>query len=155
MNSSNSKGDLIARLAALGMGLPSFEAQASGPAHDHTFYATVTVDGQVLGSGEGRNRREAERAASLEALRALGPAPTKQGAAAPATTKPATEKTEDNLPYAPQTPWPIYAQVLAAAVEAALEFAAEDASLGDVQQDAAQFYRGLMAELGHDPAGQP
>ena len=144
MNSSNSKGDLIARLAALGMGLPNFEAQASGPAHDHTFYATVTADGRVLGSGEGRNRREAERAASLQALKALGSAPTKQGLAAPAAEK----------SYASQTPWPIYAQVLAAAVEAALEFAAEDASLGDVQQDAAQFYRGLLSELGHHPEGE-
>ncbi len=142
MTGSNSKGDLIARLVSLGLGLPVFEAQASGPAHDHTFHATVTVDGEVLGTGEGRNRREAERVASLNALRALDETPSRQKGDAPPAPPPAA-------PH--RAPWPIYAEVLAQAIDAALEFAPEDATLADVQQEAAQFYRGLLAELGHDP----
>lgn len=121
------------------MGLPTFEAEASGPAHDHTFRARVMVDGEVLGTGEGRSRREAERLASAHALKALADAPSRKKSGAPA-------------PAAPSAPWPIYAEVLAEAIEVALEFAEDEATLEDVQHDAAQFYRGLLAELGHGPA---
>lgn len=134
MSGVNSKGDLIARLIALGRGAPTFEAQSSGPAHERTFRASVSVDGRVLGSGEGRTKRDAERAAAEAGLLALN--------TSPAPVQPPAET------------WPIYAQVLAESIGAALEFAGEDATLEDVQRDAARFYRGLLAELGHQPEDQ-
>lgn len=130
----NAKGDLIARLVALGLGVPSFEAETSGPAHDRTFHATVLVGGRPLGAGgEGRSKKEAERLAAESALRAL------DGDTAAADSPP------------PAGRWPIYSAVLEGALEAALELSGDDATLDDVRRDAARLYRDLLSELGHGP----
>ena len=48
---------------------PSYRIVSSeGPDHDRHFVVEVAVDGDVLGSGEGRNRREAETQAAEAAL---------------------------------------------------------------------------------------
>ncbi|WP_309571442.1 putative dsRNA-binding protein, partial [Deinococcus sp.] len=108
----NAKGDLIARLAALGLGVATFDTQSSGPPHDLTFRARVLVDGQVLGTvGEGRSRKDAERVAAESALRAL------DGEAGGA----------GELEPLPAGRWPIYAAVLAQALDTALELSDEDA----------------------------
>lgn len=46
-----------------------------GPPHDRTFTSEVTVDGDLVGTGVGRSKRESEVAAAEEALRALEDAP--------------------------------------------------------------------------------
>ncbi|MCD0171469.1 hypothetical protein IHN59_17735, partial [Deinococcus sp. 23YEL01] len=46
---------------------------------------------------------------------------------------------------------PIYGAVLAGALDAALEFAPEDATLDDVRVRAARMYRDLLTDLGHGP----
>jgi hypothetical protein len=137
----NAKGDLIARLATLGLNPPSFEAQASGPPHDLTFHAHVLVDGRPLGAGgTGRSKRDAERAAAESALRALegGEGPDDRGA------RPGDEPV-------PEGRWPVYAAVLAQALDAAVELSEEDATLDDVRADATRLYRGLLMDLGHGP----
>lgn len=133
----NAKGDLIARLVSLGMGTPTFEAEAHGPAHERTFHVKVWANGQVLATAEGRTKKDAERLAAELALRGL------DGVAAPAPV-PTVSPTDARI-------WPIYAPVLAEAVEAAMEFAREDATLDDVRRDAGRFYRELLADLGHSP----
>ena len=40
----------------------------SGPPHDRRFEVDATVDGDVIGSGEGRSKKAAEQAAAAEAL---------------------------------------------------------------------------------------
>ena len=45
--------------------------EASGPDHEKQFRIEVSVDGNVLGSGEGASRRVAETAAAAEALEAI------------------------------------------------------------------------------------
>ncbi|MDO4245774.1 MAG: putative dsRNA-binding protein [Deinococcus sp.] len=133
----NAKGDLIARLVSLGLGAPTFEAEAHGPAHERTFHVKVWAGGQVLASAEGRTKKDAERLAAELALRGL------DGETAPAPLA-AAAQSEAQV-------WPIYAQVLAEAVEAAMEFAREDATLDDVRRDAGRFYRELLSDLGHGP----
>lgn len=135
MTVNNAKGDLIARSIALGLGVPTFDTLASGPPHERNFRVTVLVGGQEMGLGEARTKKEAERAAAEQALGKLSSTPTTS----------VTAITE------PSSPWPIYAQVLAQSIDAALELAPEDASLEDIQHEAAQFYKGLLAELGHGP----
>ena len=41
---------------------------SDGPDHDRHFVVEVSVDGEVLGRGEGRSRREAETHAAESAL---------------------------------------------------------------------------------------
>ncbi|WP_415577464.1 putative dsRNA-binding protein, partial [Deinococcus radiodurans] len=136
----NAKGDLIARLVSLGLGTPTFEAEAHGPAHERTFHVKVWSSGQVIATAEGRTKKDAERLAAELALRELDGSDAPPVPAAPAT--PIAQQSE---------PWPIYAQVLAEAVEAAMEFAREDATLDEVRRDAGRFYRELLADLGHGP----
>ncbi|WP_339093725.1 putative dsRNA-binding protein [Deinococcus sp. VB142] len=131
----NAKGDLIARLVSLGLGAPTFEAEAHGPAHERTFHVKVWANGQVLATAEGRTKKDAERLAAELALRGLD--------GESAVSPPQLEQAAGA--------WPIYAPVLAEAVEAAMEFAREDATLDDVRRDAGRFYRELLADLGHSP----
>lgn len=126
----NAKGDLIARAIALGLGTPSFEVTTQGPPHEPTFRVTVRLGGEVLGpGGEGRSKKDAERAAAEAALQLLN-----GGSPASVTGR-----------------WPIYSAVLAEALEVAADFAPDDASLEDVRLRAATLYRDLLADLGHGP----
>ncbi|ACO45130.1 putative dsRNA-binding protein [Deinococcus deserti] len=134
----NAKGDLIARLVTLGRAAPVFEVETHGPAHERLFRAVVMVDGQQLGSGEGRSKKDAERLAAEEALQALG---------SPRSPQAAAEGPVDGA-------WPIYSAVLAQALETALELAPEEASLDEVRGAAARLYRGLLQDLGHGPLSE-
>ncbi len=44
--------------------LPTYDVSDEGPDHEKHFFATVTVDGAVFGTGEGRSKKEAEQAAA-------------------------------------------------------------------------------------------
>jgi ribonuclease-3 len=50
---------------------PAYEVTGSGPDHDRWFVAEVVIDGEVMGRGEGRSKKEAEQGAAEEALRRL------------------------------------------------------------------------------------
>ncbi|GGI06456.1 ribonuclease III [Egicoccus halophilus] len=51
--------------------LPRYEVADSGPDHEKTFEATVLVDGDVVGRGSGRSKKQAEQTAAREAYRSL------------------------------------------------------------------------------------
>lgn len=51
---------------------PVYRVDGTGPDHDRTFTAVVAVDGTEYGTGVGRSKKQAEQAAAMEALRALG-----------------------------------------------------------------------------------
>jgi ribonuclease III len=51
--------------------LPRYEVTDTGPDHEKTFSARVAVDGDVVGHGEGRNKKEAEQRAAREAYQRL------------------------------------------------------------------------------------
>ena len=44
------------------------ELSAEGPAHDRRFTCAAVVDGEELGRGEGRTKKDAEQEAAREAL---------------------------------------------------------------------------------------
>lgn len=60
--------------ARAGRGAPEYTISSTGPDHAKTFRATVSVDGQPLGHGEGRSKKAAEQVAAAEACRALAQA---------------------------------------------------------------------------------
>ncbi|MFB9993541.1 putative dsRNA-binding protein [Deinococcus oregonensis] len=142
---ANPKGDLIARLITLGAGAPTFQVSSDGPAHERTFRVRVLVGGRELGEGgEGRSKKDAERLASEAALRVLDG----RQEAGMGSEKSGAEEADDEEP---QGQWPIYAAVLAEALDVALDLAAEDASVDDVRREAGRLYRDLLADLGHGP----
>jgi len=60
--------------AALGQ-LPRYDTTGSGPDHQRTFAARVSLDGEVVGRGTGPTKKAAERAAALEAMQGLSDEP--------------------------------------------------------------------------------
>ena len=60
--------ELTARLFALA---PSYEVADEGPDHAKRFFATVSVDGDVAGRGEGRSKKQAEQEAARDAWERL------------------------------------------------------------------------------------
>lgn len=55
-----------------GQVLKYHEAGESGPDHDKLFLAEVSLNGQIIGKGSGRTKKEAEQAAACKALERLG-----------------------------------------------------------------------------------
>ena len=53
------------------LGVPDYQVEESGPDHQKSFRAVVRVGGRVLGSGEGRTKKEAEQQAAEAAWRAI------------------------------------------------------------------------------------
>ena len=57
--------------AHLGLGRPRYVVRDEGPDHAKSFFATVHVDGEPSGEGDGRSKKEAEQAAAWVAYRHL------------------------------------------------------------------------------------
>ncbi len=56
-----------------GASFPTYEiVGSSGPAHDPKYEAVVTHEGNTLGRGFGHSKKDAEKAAALDALRQMG-----------------------------------------------------------------------------------
>ena len=72
----DAKTQLQELVQARGQGRPSYrEIATSGPDHDKLFTVECRLDGQSLGSGTGRSKKEAEQRAAAVALSLLGRAP--------------------------------------------------------------------------------
>ena len=46
--------------------------KVEGPPHDRFFTAAAVIDGEVLGTGDGRSKKDAEQEAAKEALLSVG-----------------------------------------------------------------------------------
>jgi len=65
----NPKGDLQELLQGISPHSPVYElVSQSGPEHEKIFVSQVVWEGIVLGQGTGRNKKQAETAAALDAL---------------------------------------------------------------------------------------
>lgn len=68
LDSADPKTTLLELLQSANKSLPVYEITHSGPDHDRTFFATLSVDGQVLATADGRSRKLAETNAAIKAL---------------------------------------------------------------------------------------
>ncbi len=50
---------------------PVYTEEGDGPAHERTFTATVTVNGELLGGGRGPSKKAAQQNAAIQALQTL------------------------------------------------------------------------------------
>ncbi len=68
------KTDLQERLARSGRAVNYIVLEVAGPPHDRTFTAAAVIDSQIVGTGSGRSKKDAEQSAARQAL-AVYPAP--------------------------------------------------------------------------------
>jgi ribonuclease-3 len=66
------KTELQEQLARSSRSVAYTTLKVEGPPHDRSFTAAAVVDGEVLGTGTGRSKKDAEQQAAKEALLALG-----------------------------------------------------------------------------------
>ena len=144
LDPSNAKGELIAACRNQGLPDPTFQSESGGPGHAPWFRTVVLLGAHELGTGEGRSKRDAERAASLEALKAIA-TPAEPQAVQAIQEKPQQEPARRDTPV---RRWPIYADVLKEALLVAHE-RSENGTLPQVAREAAELYRLLLGELGY------
>jgi ribonuclease III len=134
------KAALIERVQAEGRGKPQFDTQRSGPDHEPVFTSRASIQGTVYGTGEGGNKRDAERRAAEAALRALDEAALEASSVVEAEAEPF------------EGPWPLFERVLAASLAVANDRVARelrgDAALDAVQAFALRLYKGTLEDLG-------
>ena len=73
-NSFDAKTELMELLGKTGRKAVYQVLEAAGPPHDRTFVCAVLVDGEQLGSGRGKTKKDAEQEAAREALATLATA---------------------------------------------------------------------------------
>lgn len=139
------KGVLIERLQKAGMARPEFRSERTGPDHQPTFLSDVLVDGEVLGTGQGNSKRDAERRAAEEALAALEQNPGPEVA-----PRAASHPEDSEAPF--EGPWPVFESVLASSLQVADRrvpdhLRGEEARLA-VRDFALALYKDVLQDLG-------
>jgi len=79
------KTELQERLARTGRSVSYATVKVEGPPHDRSFTAAAIIDAEVVGTGTGRSKKDAEQDAAREALKGVSPAGA-DGAPASGTT---------------------------------------------------------------------
>lgn len=165
------KGLLIERAQKLGLERPEFDTAKTGPEHEPAFITDVVLDGQVIGTGQGKSKREAEKQAAEEALAALdngaessgggrrGAAGSGRGAAKPTRGRSAADDGDDGNDDetheydGPFTgPWPMFDDLLASVVDVAERRVSADlrgdAALTAIRDFSLTLYKDLLSDLG-------
>ena len=66
------KTELQEQLARTGRSVSYATLKVDGPPHDRTFTAAAIIDAEVVGTGTGRSKKDAEQAAAKQALDGFG-----------------------------------------------------------------------------------
>jgi hypothetical protein len=154
------KGLLMERLKKLGVGKPDFRTVNTGPEHQPTFLSDVLVEGEVYGTGQGSNKREAERLAAEEALSYIERNPMEfdgqEVAEEPTESVPGRRPQEPRREAAEdgrfEGPWPVFEHLLATSLQVA--HGRVDDRLGGEEARAAvrdfalELYKDLLEDLG-------
>lgn len=130
----NPKGLLIERLQSEGRNKPAFETRRSGPDHEPIFESDVLLGDEVIGSGSGGSKRDAERQAAEAALAALD----------------GQFESENDLGF--EGPWPLFEGVLAACIAVADKRTdtklVGEAAIDAVHALALRLYKDVLGDLG-------
>lgn len=136
------KGLLIERAQQLGLGKPELLTAKTGPDHEPSFLTDVLVGGEVVGTGQGGSKREAERAAAEEALRALSEGARESSAE--------DDSGSDSGEFS--GPWPMLESLLASVVSVAERRVQSDLrgaeALSAIRDFSLELYKDLIADLG-------
>ncbi|WP_457629011.1 putative dsRNA-binding protein [Oceanithermus sp.] len=156
------KSALNAYCQSKGLPLPKFETRGTGTEDDPLFISDVSLEGDLLATGQGRSKREAEKVAAELALELLkrthGEPQTKNrkrrrksrgGGSGEAVASPESEAA---APAEASGGWPIYPEVLAEALRIADARLPASVKGRDVREELARFagdiYKTLLEDLG-------
>jgi len=156
------KSALNAYCQSKGLPLPKFETRGTGTEDDPLFISDVSLEGELLATGQGRSKREAEKVAAELALELLkrthGEPQTKNrkrrrksrgGGSGEAVASPESEAV---APAEASGGWPIYPEVLAEALRIADARLPASVKGRDVREELARFagdiYKTLLEDLG-------
>ncbi len=130
---------------------PKFETRGTGTDEEPLFISDVTVGEELVATGQGRNKREAERTAAELALEQLR---SRHGEAEPSKRKRRRKPRGESRPANAENTasgWNVYPEVLAEALRVA-EARLPQKVKGDVREELARFaadiYKSLLEELG-------
>ncbi len=134
---AHAKSTLAETTVRLGLGIPAYSTGSSGPRHDQVFTSAVTVDGEELGRGIARTKREAERLAAEEALAVL-------------EARESGEELPDSGRF--EGPWPVFGQVLSKVIEVAEKRVSprltdEEARIA-IRDFSLELYKDILQDLG-------
>ena len=159
------KSALNAYCQSKNLPLPKFETRGTGTEDDPLFISDVSLNGELLATGQGRSKREAEKVAAELALELLkrthgepqaknrkrrrkprsGGGEGERNAAEPEAAPPAE---------AASAGWPVYPEVLAEALRIADARLPQSLKGRDVREELARFagdvYKALLEELGQE-----
>jgi ribonuclease III len=144
----NPKGDLIDYCRMHRLGSPVFESHQEGPEHQPTFSCDVMIQEQVYATGQGRTKRDAEKAAATLALAALHANPLEGDA----EVEPVKAARAAHVDDEDEGPWPIFPEVLGKCLEVANSRVAAGVTgikaMEEIRELTLELYQGLLEELG-------
>ena len=134
---------------------PKFETRGTGTDDDPLFISDVTVAGELVATGQGRSKREAERVAAELALEQLR---DQHGEVETSKRKRRRKPRNNNRPAeseaeeAADGSWPVYPELLAEALRIADARLPQNLKGRDVREELARFasdiYKSLLEDLG-------
>ncbi len=134
---------------------PKFETRGTGTDEDPLFISDVTVGGELVATGQGRSKREAERVAAelaLEHLRSQHGEPETNKRKRRRKPRNENKPTERETSEAANGAWPVYPEVLAEALRVADARLPQNLKGRDVREELARFaldvYKSLLEDLG-------
>ncbi len=158
------KSALNAYCQSKNLPLPKFETRGTGTEDDPLFISDVSLNGELLATGQGCSKREAEKVAAELALELLrrthGEPQTKsrkrrrKPRAASGEGERGPVETEAPAPSEAGGGWPVYPEVLAEALRIADARLPQALKGRDVREELARFagdvYKALLEELGQE-----
>ena len=158
------KSALNAYCQSKNLPLPKFETRGTGTEDDPLFISDVSLNGELLATGQGRSKREAEKVAAELALELLrrthGEPQTKsrkrrrKPRAASGEGERGPVETEAPAPSEAGGGWPVYPEVLAEALRIADARLPQALKGRDAREELARFagdvYKALLEELGQE-----
>ena len=138
------KNELTLRAERAQLGKPKYKTKNVGPEHDALFVSEVFLGDEIIGRGEGKQKRDAERQAAQAGLAYLAQADE------PTDTLQVEEDAALELPF--DGPWPLFPDLLATSLNIAngrvdVRLTGHDA-VADVRDLALELYKGVLESLG-------
>lgn len=138
------KNELTDRAGRAKLGKPKYKTKNVGPEHDALFVSEVFLNDTLVGRGEGKQKRDAERQAAQAGLEYLSRADE------PDVHLEAVSGSLLDLPF--DGPWPLFPEVLATSLQIANSRvdakATGQSAAQEVRDLALELYKGVLESLG-------